>query len=223
MRGWREVAPRDAKDPFHLPSGWNWTTLDLLSARIHYGYTASADHSRRVIRLLRITDIQGDRVNWESVPGCAIPDSEVAKYLLGEGDILIARTGGTMGKSFIVVDMPVRAVFASYLIRVKPSSDAYGHYIKLFLDSSFYWRQLSAASRGTGQPNVNAKTLGALRIPLAPWREQHRIVAKVDELMAVCDELEAALTSARVARGRLLESLLDEVLVGALVPELMGA
>jgi type I restriction enzyme, S subunit len=59
-------------------------------------------------------------------------------------------------------------------------------------------------------------------IPVPPLAEQHRIVAKVDQLMAVCDQLEATLASAQDGRGRLLEALLHEALEGAAVPELMG-
>jgi type I restriction enzyme S subunit len=109
------------------PGGWVWTTLGQVSLRIHYGYTASADHASRDIRLLRITDIQDNQVDWNSVPGCAIDGSDVAKYQLAAGDILIARTGGTIGKTFLVETEPPRAVFASYLIRVIPSKLVSAH------------------------------------------------------------------------------------------------
>ena len=81
--------------------------------RIHYGYTASAVHNTKGIRLLRITDIQNDKVNWLEVPSCQIDNSESEKYLLNENDILIARTGGTIGKSYMVKNVNVKAVFAS--------------------------------------------------------------------------------------------------------------
>jgi type I restriction enzyme S subunit len=205
-------------DLFDIPRRWHWGTLASVSTRIHYGYTASADLSTRDIRLLRITDIQNGRVNWESVPGCVISEEEAAKFLLSEGDILIARTGGTMGKSFLVTAAPVRAVFASYLIRVQPSTTVDRRYLKLFLESPLYWQQLSAASRGTGQPNVNGKTLGGLVIPFPPLDEQSRIVETVDSLISLCGGLEEALTSAHFERGRLLEALLRDALSGGGAP-----
>jgi type I restriction enzyme S subunit len=175
--------------PFMCPSSWEWVRLGSISNRIHYGYTASADHSQRDVRLLRITDIQNNHVNWETVPGCQISAQEVAKYALHDNDILIARTGGTIGKTFLVANVAVKAVFASYLIRVIPSSQISAPYLKLFLESRCYWQQLLAKSAGTGQPNVNGEALSGLCISLPPLAEQRRIVAKVDELMTLCDEL----------------------------------
>ena len=194
------------------PSGWVATSLDAISRRIHYGYTASANHAATAVRLLRITDIHDNGVDWESVPGCEISDDDLQAFKLEAGDILIARTGGTVGKTFLISDVPVAAVFASYLIRVQPSTEILDRYLKLFLDSPLYWKQLLAGARGTGQPNVNARTLGAIRLLLPPLAEQHRIVAKVNELIAVCDRLEAQIGSAATVSSRLLESLLHEAL-----------
>jgi type I restriction enzyme S subunit len=209
-----EVAPQISADevPFKCPSAWEWVRLGSISNRIHYGYTASADHSQRDVRLLRITDIQDNQVNWETVPGCQISAQEVAKYALHDNDILIARTGGTIGKTFLVASVAVKAVFASYLIRVIPSSQVSARYLKLFLESPCYWRQLLAKSAGTGQPNVNGEALGGLCISLPPLAEQRRIVAKVDELMALCDELEQRQQERQHASGILQQSALHHLL-----------
>ena len=181
----------DNDHAFPIPTTWIWTQLGHIALQIQYGYTASADHSSTEVRMLRITDIQNNRVNWPSVPGCEIKPAEAEKYLLIPNDILIARTGGTIGKSFIIPDAPVRSVFASYLIRVTPAKAMEARYLKIFLETPLYWEQLQTMSAGTGQPNVNGQALGRLEIPLPPLAEQKRIVAKVDELMALCDRLEA--------------------------------
>jgi type I restriction enzyme, S subunit len=65
--------------PYELPQGWEWVRLDDISVKIHYGYTASANHNLTNTRLLRISDIQDNKVDWESVPGCDIQDSLVQK------------------------------------------------------------------------------------------------------------------------------------------------
>ena len=103
-------------------------------------------------------------------------------------------------------------VFASYLIRVQGSHEIYDRYLKLFLESPTYWIQLQDGSRGAGQPNVNGQTLGKMLFPLPPLAEQYRIVAKIDELMALCDRLEANLATGDDTRRRLLDALLHEVL-----------
>jgi len=167
------------------------------------------------VRLLRITDIQNNAVEWEAVPGCQIADDDVERYRLAPRDILVARTGGTIGKTFLVEAVPVTAVFASYLIRLQPKLAHEARYIKLFMESPPYWEQLQNGARGGGQPNVNGKTLAAMKVPLPPLAEQRRIVAKVDELMALCDQLEASLASAATDRARLLEALLQEALAPA--------
>ena len=112
-----KISPKD--ELYQIPSGWIWTRLGNLTSDIHYGYTASADESKRDTRLLRITDIQNNKVDWERVPGCEIRESDKQKYLLENNDILIARTGGTIGKNYIVENINLESVFASYLIRMR--------------------------------------------------------------------------------------------------------
>lgn len=200
----------DDEKPFDLPPGWTWTRLGNLSSNIHYGYTASAIHRGDGIRLLRITDIQNDAVNWEAVPGCDIEDDKAKDFLLENDDILIARTGGTIGKSYLVENIDVEAVFASYLIRVKRIDGVYSSFIKTFLGSQVYWHQLYANSMGTGQPNVNATALKGLVFPIPPLSEQYRIVAKVDELMALCDALKARLADAQAIQIHLADAIVEQ-------------
>ena len=197
---------------FDSPRGWEWKRLSEISRKIHYGFTASANNMIDAVRLLRITDIQDNSVDWVSVPGCEIGEKALPQFKLEKGDILVARTGGTIGKSFLVQDVPVVAVFASYLIRVQGSHEIYDRYLKLFLESPVYWIQLQDGSRGAGQPNVNGQTLGKMLFPLPPLVEQHRIVVKIDELMALCDRVEANLATGDDTRRRLLDALLHEVL-----------
>lgn len=197
--------------PFELPAGWEWSQLGRISSDVQYGFTASANHQSGEPLLLRITDIQNDGVNWDTVPGCEISPSEIAGYELKNGDIVIARTGGTIGKSYLVSGLTHSAVFASYLIRIGRLDAIYPDFTKVFLGSQFYWKQLYANSMGTGQPNVNGTALKGLLIPLAPMEEQHRIVAKVDELMALCDRLEAQQTDAESAHSLLVQALLDNL------------
>lgn len=197
-----------SEPPFLLPQGWCWTSLGEISLQIHYGYTASADLKNRDIRFLRITDIQNGSVDWSSVPGCNISDEQAAQFLLADGDILVARTGGTIGKTFLVKKPLLRAVFASYLIRIQPSSLLFDKYVKFFMGSGLYWSQLEHGSRGAGQPNVNGRALAAMRLPLPPLAEQHRIVARVDELMRMCDELESAQANREARRDKLVTASL---------------
>jgi type I restriction enzyme S subunit len=190
--------------PFKLSRLWSWTLLDAISYTVHYGYTASANNDLTNVRLLRISDIQNNKVNWDSVPGCEINEKKLRANILNNGDILIARTGGTIGKTFLIEKHPVTAVFASYLIRVVPSPYMSPRYLKIFLESPLYWEQLYQKTTGTGQPNVNATSLRGLKLPVPPLKEQKRVVAKVDQLMALCDELEAKLSKSQSDCDKLL-------------------
>ena len=183
------VAPDEV--PFEIPESWKWCHMKGITQKIHYGFTASAANAGNA-KLLRITDIQDGRVNWDTVPFCDVPEKKLASCKLGESDIVIARTGGTIGKSFLLTDVSDVAVFASYLIRLIPCAEVVNpKYLMVFLNSPEYWKQLKAMSQGTGQPNVNAKSLSTLLLPLPPLDEQARIVAKVEELLKHVDALSA--------------------------------
>jgi len=199
-----------SETPYKIKTGWEWCRLSEISQKIHYGFTASADYNKTDIRLLRITDIQNNYVNWSTVPGCEITKNEANKYLLYKNDILIARTGGTIGKTYIINDVNVNSVFASYLIRVIPSHNISASYLKIFLESPFYWKQLKDASSGTGQPNVNATSLCSLLVSLPPLNEQERIVEKVNKLMKLCNELEYRIQESQKNADLLMQAVLQE-------------
>ena len=178
----------DNEIPFDIPDSWEWCYLNNITLQIHYGYTASASPVGNV-KLTRITDIQDNRVNWKTVPFCMISEDNLKKYKLENRDILIARTGGTIGKTYIVRNLSEKAVFASYLIRAIPLQSINEEYLKLFMESPLYWEQLKAFSMGTGQPNVNGQSLSKLKLPLPPLEEQKRIVEKIQTLIPILEIL----------------------------------
>ena len=218
-----EVKPISEDEiPFEIPESWEWVRLITLSKYIHYGYTASAAPKGNS-KLLRITDIQDDKVHWATVPFCTIKDNDLEKYQLHNRDILIARTGGTIGKTYIVRELNEVAVFASYLIRAIPLESVYEEYLKLFMSSPCYWTQLTDAASGTGQPNVNGQSLSNLIVPLPPLAEQKRIVAKIEELLPKVEKYGKAQDELNKLNeelpGRLKKSILQEAIEGRLVPQ----
>ena len=168
--------------PFEIPNSWCWCRLENISQLIHYGFTSSAQLVGNA-KLLRITDIQDNQVDWNSVPFCSTTDRELDSYKLKNRDILIARTGGTIGKTYIVTNLKENAVFASYLIRVVPVNTISENYIKVFMESPEYWTQLKEKSMGTGQPNVNGNALKKLLIPIPPLTEQINIVQQMTQYL----------------------------------------
>lgn len=190
-KGTEEPAqPEDA--PFDVPEGWVWTRVGEISKSILYGVSESAKTSGSY-KLLRITDIQDNIVNWDSVPFTDYDKAKAETYLLKDGDILFARTGATVGKSYLVHGISEKAIYASYLIRVQTYNVFLPEYVKYFFESGYYWEQIRIGSVGVGQPNVNGTILASLNIPLPPLAEQHRIVARIEELFAQLDRIEEAL------------------------------
>ena len=163
-----------------MKNGWEVKNLAALSA-INYGYTESASSEPVGPRFLRITDIQDDHVDWDSVPYCKIEQVDLPKYYLASGDIVFARTGATTGKSFLVADPP-QAVFASYLIRLRLlDNKLLPEFVSWFFQTSGYWKSIKEGSSGSAQGGFNATKLGALSIPVPPLPEQRRIVGILDE------------------------------------------
>ena len=87
--------------PFEIPESWAWTTIQEISASIMYGVSESAKTVGKY-KLLRITDIQENTVDWNSVPYTDFDTKKAESYLLQDNDILFARTGATVGKSYLV-------------------------------------------------------------------------------------------------------------------------
>ncbi|MBS0982789.1 restriction endonuclease subunit S [Gluconobacter cerinus] len=163
-----------------LPIGWSRSRLGEVATDIGYGFTTASTAGGGRPKLLRITDIQNGSVNWETVPRCT--DEPDERTMLGANDIVIARTGATTGKSYLIRTVPERAVFASYLIRVRLSAVVEPDYVWSFMQSRDYWSQIQTVAKGTAQPGANASILSGLFLPVAPLPEQRRIVAKIDSL-----------------------------------------
>lgn len=174
--------------PFDIPESWKWVRWGDLSQSIQYGYNAPAQESGR-IKMVRISDIQDGKVQWDSVPYCEIKEDDIASYLLDANDILFARTGGTVGKSYLVKEVPEEAIYAGYLIRTRYSSILCPEYLKYFMESQLYWEQLRNGTIATAQPNCNGKTLSKMVLPLPPLAEQKLIVEKLGQLLPLCERL----------------------------------
>ena len=212
----------DDEKPFNIPESWMWVRWGDLSESIQYGYNAPAQSAGR-IKMVRISDIQEGKVIWESVPFCNIQEDEISNYLLKKNDILFARTGGTVGKSYLVKDIPDEAIYAGYLIRTRYSESLCPEYMKCFMESLLYWTQLKNGTIATAQPNCNGKTLSKMVLPLPPLAEQKRIVAKIEELLPYIERYEQAWSKLEKFNSRFPEdmkkSLLQYAIQGKLVEQ----
>jgi len=199
--------------------GWAEKRLGDLS-RINYGYTESASAEQVGPHFLRITDIQDNEVDWDTVPYCPIDKSDFPKYKLVDGDIVFARTGATTGKSYLVTKPP-ESVFASYLIRVQLSDkELLPQFVNLFFQTHSYWDTIRAGVSGSAQGGFNATKLGELVIPFPKSsKEQVSIVAKLDKLTAETQHLARIYEGKLDALEALKKSLLNQAFTGELKPK----
>lgn len=204
-----------------LPKGWKNVSIDDITSDVSYGVTAKSDPFEGDLQLLRITDIQNNKVDWSSVPYCKYePKYESSR--LKNNDIVVARTGATVGKSFLIENAVEDSVYASYLIRLRVAEGTLPKYLATFLHTPSYWQQISEQKAGIGQPNVNGTKLKTLKMPLAPLAEQKRIVEKLDEVLAQVDTIKARLDGIPSLLKRFRQSVLASAVSGKLTEEWRG-
>lgn len=201
-----------------LPQSWAVSSIGALADKGQYGWTTKAAQTGEV-RFLRTTDITRGLIDWSSVPFCAEVPADLAKYLLEPGDIVISRAG-SVGFSRLMEKVPSHTVFASYLIRFKPSSAVVPRYLAAYLNSDAYWTGIGAASVGIALANVNAKSLAALPVPLAPLAEQKRIADKLDTVLTRVDATNTRLARVAPILKRFRQSVLAAATSGRLTVDM---
>ena len=165
--------------------GWEKIKLDEICDSVQYGYTESAQKEKVGPKFLRITDIVGDFISWDTVPYCSISKKDLTKYKLTRGDIVVARTGNTTGYAKLIRN-DVESVFASYLIRFKvDQSKADSGFIGRLLESEIFKSYVWSIIGGSAQPGANAKLLGGFPINLPPLHTQRKIAS----ILSVYDDL----------------------------------
>ena len=219
----KEVRCIEDELPFEIPDSWEWKSWGDISFKIQYGFNAPAKQSG-TIKMVRISDIQNNAVNWDTVPYCAIDNSLINDYLLNDNDILFARTGGTVGKSFLVNNINEKAIYAGYLIRtVFDHKNLNPKYLKYFMESELYWNQLKNGTIATAQPNCNGQTLSKMKLPIPPLEEQNRIILKLQKLEPLIQKYQKVeeqfyeLNSS--IKEHLKKSILQYAIEGKLVPQ----
>ncbi|QIE44890.1 restriction endonuclease subunit S [Pseudohalocynthiibacter aestuariivivens] len=202
------VAPNERE--FDLPHNWVWVRLGEVVKLWNGLAFKSSDFGTVGIPVIRIGDLKGGVVNITSAACVSekIASQASEEVWIPNGALLLAMSGATTGKTAFN-KTGQRLLLNQRVGRIEPFQMNI-HFIRFFFETIIA-RNLSI-SLGTAIPNLSAKQVNETAIPLPPLAEQHRIVAKVDALMALCDRLAAALTTTDTTRTRLLEALLREAL-----------
>jgi len=174
-----------------VPEHWEVKRLKyLVSAPLQYGASEeSGQNEEGDPRFIRITDIREDgTLRDESF--CSLPVEVAKPFMLEDGDLLFARSGATVGKSFMYRSAFGKACFAGYLIRARiDKAKAEQKFINYFTSSPSYWQWLASSSIQSTIQNVNAEKYNSLALPLPPLAEQRAIAAYLDRETARLDTL----------------------------------
>ena len=181
-------------------NNWKEVSLKSVSKKINYGYTASSTEENTGVKLLRITDIASESIVWEKVPYCHISDSEYEKNKLENGDIVIARTGATVGYAKMIRNLQHKSVFASYLVRFKIKDGVDRNFVGSIIESDVFKNYIQLIAGGAAQPNANSKDLGSFKFFLPPHPEQKQIatiISAYDELIESNNQANSLLRQTR--------------------------
>jgi type I restriction enzyme, S subunit len=210
-----------------VPDSWRWVRLsDLLLGDSQNGYSKKPDDAPNGIPILRISagTVRKDGIVAEEehklIGGVSV--SQQKQFQLQPGDLLACRFNGNrsfVGKlSLYTGYLCIKPIYPDKLIRLRLLSQfVLPKLVMYFAESNDVRRDIESYCATTvGNWGISASNLKEVKIPLPPLTEQHRIVAKVDELMALCDQLEAQLSTTKADSRRLLEAVLHEALAPAL-------
>lgn len=200
-----------------VPSGWAPVRLDDVAVSMRYGTSIKCDYDESLVPVLRIPNVSSGQVDLDDMKYGPLSESDREALSIEANDLLLIRSNGSLdivGRAAVVPPEAAGMAFAGYLVRLQTLGEAINsRYVWLALNSGAVRDQIERPIRSAvGLKNVNLTEFGNLSFWLPPLAEQHRIVAKVDALMALCDRLEAALTTADTTRAHLLEVLLHEAL-----------
>jgi type I restriction enzyme S subunit len=200
-----------AEDPV-MPDTWMSVCLgDLVSIRTGFAFK-SGDYTEHGTFILRVTNINSDG-SFDTSNSVYLPDNKLDHkmrgYLLEEHELLVVMVGGSLGKIGIVTAQILPALLNQNMWRLKPYSDRLDfRFLKLVLyDLNENRLQITKSTHG----HLAMGTYAAAKVPFPPLAEQHRIVAKVDQLMALVDELERQQAASREKASNLLDAIVHEM------------
>jgi type I restriction enzyme, S subunit len=202
------------KEKFALPQNWSWSTVGdqcvLENGDRSSNYPNKSCLVSQGIPFINAGHLSAGRIDFE---GMSFIDRTRFNALragkIARGDILFCLRG-SLGKAALVLDLDEGAI-ASSLVILRPGSAVDAKYLLIYLGSSLVAEQIEQYDNGTAQPNLAAGSLRKFLLPLPQLAEQHRIIAKVDELVALCDRLEADQADAEAAHTQLVKALLDSL------------
>jgi len=200
-------------EDYNIPTNWKWCRLGNICFIITDGTHYTPKYENSGVPFLSVKDVSGGYIDFANTRFISeYEHRELCKRCKPEfGDILLTKVG-TTGIS-VTVDINTEfSIFVSLALLKFSHININKYFLSLLINSPFVKQQSAENTQGIGNKNLVLRLINQFRIPLPPLQEQHRIVAKVDELMAICDKLESQLTTSESDSRRLCEAVLRDVL-----------
>jgi type I restriction enzyme S subunit len=205
----RKEAKNDGNYPFKVPDSWVWARVDEFAQTRLGKMLDKAKNKGRLVRYLRNINVRWFDFDLSDVKEMRFEDSELEEFALRRGDVLICE-GGYPGRAAVWDEREANIYFQKAIHRVRFQNEVNPYYFVNVLRESADSGRLSSYFTGAGIQHFTGKGLMAFLVPLPPPNEQHRIVAKVDELMALCDALKARLADARTTQIHLADAIVEQ-------------
>ena len=206
----------DEETPFELPYGWEWCCLGNLTTirggkRLPKGYQLTTEKTPYIY--IRVTDMRNGSIRDDDIHYISKEvQSQISNYIITQDDIYMTIVGATIGKCGLVPSKFNGMNLTENAARIIPFYGVEKNYLFKCLDSSFAQKQFFDKTKQVGVQKMALNRLSSTKIPLPPLAEQHRIVAKVDELMAICDQLKVKLQQSQETQVQLTDALIDRAL-----------
>lgn len=205
-----EVASEEL--PFELPVRWSWARFGDLCVLITSGSRGWNEYySEAGSTFIRSQDIKTDKLNFDNRAFVTLPESaEGVRTRVECGDILITITGANVAKAALIEDHLDDAYVSQHVALIRLAETSLGIFVHRWLVNSHGGRRLLLSSSYGAKPGLNLNNIRDLLVPIPPLPEQHRIVAKLDQLLSFCDQLKSRLTAARQLHERLAGALVEQ-------------
>lgn len=201
--------------PYKLPVGWEWERIGRASLTTDYGLSEKTFNDPTGVPVLKMGDIVNGEVLLSGQKTVPAHVDGLPELFLEEGDLLYNRTNSAelVGKTGVYEGGSGAYTFASYLIRIRLAKDfIVPRYLNICMNSpNFRKSEIEPQlKQQCGQANVNGTIMRNMRVPIPSTAEQHRIVAKVGELMALCDTLKARLAHVQATQLHLADTIVEQ-------------
>ncbi|MEP3350772.1 MAG: restriction endonuclease subunit S [Marinomonas sp.] len=201
----------DDEKPFQLPKGWEWVRFGSVVICRLGKMLDKAKNTGTLLPYLRNTNVQWDRFILDDIKLMKLEESELQEFRILPGDLLICE-GGEPGRCAIWTEAELEMYFQKALHRARPLAGIQSKYLQLSLTVDAKTGALDNYFTGATIKHFVGAKLNNYIHSLPPLEEQHRIVAKVDELMTLCDQLKAHLNDAQTTQLQLADALTEQAL-----------